>query len=244
MDLREAVRQGAIWTAGIAVLLLVGGGLIYGSWWLMADMFKPPAPPAKPVHIVIGLDLSQGNPLVISDIFSGKAGRRVADMIGGLPMRSKVTLRTFGTYSVNANPLQFDRVVSRRNPAAQVRRVVQGLITGVPKLVADGRLKAQLHSNIVPFLLNMAEIIDCAGTETIIVLITDGLEESEIARLNGANATLPPLATPVFEGCRRLEMLGLGQGLASITETQRLRQIWQDWATQAGFQSFRGLNDW
>lgn len=244
MRIGEAARLAGIWTAGIAVLLVVGGGLLYGTWWLMAGMFREPAPPAKPVHIVVGLDLSQGNPLVLSDVFSGKAGRRVAGMIDGLPMRSKVTLRTFGSYSVNANPLQFDRVISRRNPAPQVRRVVQGIVTGVPKLVAEGRLKAQQHSNILAFLQNMAQIISCAETETVIVLITDGIEESELARLNNADATLPPPAAPLFEGCRRLEILGLGQGLASFKDTQRLRQVWQEWATQAGFQSFRGLNDW
>jgi hypothetical protein len=244
MNLKEALRLGSIWVAGTLALLVAAGGMVYGTWWLLAGMAKEPPPPAKPVHIVIGLDLSQGNPLILSDVFSSKAGRRIASMIDGLPMRSRVTLRTFGNYNVNVNPLQFDRVISRRSPSAQVKNVVQGIVSGVPKLIAEGKLKAQQQSNIVAFLQNMAHVTDCAAMETVFVLISDGIEESEIARLNGKDGTLPPPQDAMFKGCHRLEILGLGQGLASLTETQRLRETWQEWAEQAGFESFRGLNDW
>lgn len=244
MKLGETVRTGSVWAAGILILLVVGGAMVYGTWWVMAGMFREAPPPARPVHVIIGLDLSQGNPLILSDVFSNKAGRRLADRLADLPMRSKVTLRTFGSYSVNANPLQFDRVISRRHPPDQVRNVVKGIVAGVPKLIADGRLKAQQQSNIVPFLMNMSQIADCAAVDTVVVLVTDGVEESEIARLNGGDGALPPPSGPLFEGCTLLEILGLGQGLASVSETRRLREIWQEWATQAGFKSFRGLNDW
>ncbi|MFW6027483.1 MAG: hypothetical protein ACOC91_01615 [bacterium] len=244
MKFGEAVRLTSAWIAGILLLLAVGGAMIYGTWWVVAGKFREPPQTAAPRHYVIGLDLSQGNPLVISDVFSGKAGRRIAAMITDLPMRSKVTLRTFGSYSVNANPLQFDRVISRRHPPDQVREIVKGIVSGVPKLITDGRLKTQQQSNIMAFLLNMAQITDCSAAKTTVVLVTDGLEASEVARLNGGDDGLPPPPSALFEGCRRLEILGLGQGLASVEETRRLRQIWQEWATQAGFQSFRGLNDW
>lgn len=243
MNLGEALRLAGAWTVGILTLLLVIGGMLYGTWWLMERMAVEPPPPPQPKHVIIGLDLSQGNPLILSNVFSGKAARRVAGTIEDLPMRSKVTVRTFGNYTLIANPLQFDRVISRRHPPEQVRRVVQGLISGVPKLIADGRLKAQQHSNIVPFLQNMAQVTDCSAAETTVILVTDGLEESEVARLDGSGEALPaPQA--IFQGCRLLEMLGLGQGLKSVTETQRLRQIWEEWAKQAGFESFNGLNDW
>lgn len=244
MKFGEAARLTGVWTAGILAFLAIGGAMFYGLWWVMAGMMRDPSPPAKPVHVIVGLDLSQGNPLIISDIFSSKAGRRVAGMLDDLPMRSKVTLRTFGNYNVNANPLEFDRQISRRNPAEQVRRTVRGLISGVPKLIAEGRLKAQRRSNIVPFLLNMAQVTDCTAAETTVVLITDALEDSELARLDGEGGALPPPAEAVYAGCERLEILGLGQGLASVEETRRLRAIWEEWATQAGFESFRGLNDW
>lgn len=244
MRMGEAARLTGTWILGLVVLAVGGGALLYGTWLMIAGLFEEPAPAQKPLHVIIGLDLSQGNPLILNDVFSTKAGARVARTLEDLPMRSKVTLRSFGSYSSGANPLTFDRVISQRHPPAQVQRVVRSLIGGVPELVARGRLRVQQQSNIVPFLENMSQIADCSAADTYVILVTDGLEDSEIARLGGDNDTLPPPSRAYFQDCKLLEMLGLGQGLPDHNETRRLRDIWSQWAKDAGFESFRGLNDW
>ncbi len=159
-------------------------------------------------------------------------------------MKSKVTLRTFGVYNATFNTLRLDRQISRQYPADSVARVVEGLIAGVPQLVNRGTLTAQNKTNILSFLDNMSQVVDCEGMETIVILASDGIEDSELARQNRDIENLPtPVGAP-FQGCKRLEILGIGQGINSPTITARLRRQWREWAQAAGFDAFRGLNDW
>lgn len=208
------------------------------------DLVAPAATYESPHHIVIGLDLSKSNPLVINQIYASKVAKRVGSMIENLPMRSKVTVRTFGVYNAAANNLRINRVISRRHPAKQVSSVVEGVIAGVPKLISRGTLRAQMKTNILSFLDNMAQVLDCSEMPTIVVLASDGIEDSELARQTRSTDTLPPPIGQPFAGCERLEILGIGQGVNLPSVTARLRQQWGDWANQAGFKEFRGLNDW
>jgi hypothetical protein len=114
----------------------------------------------------------------------------------------------------------------------------------VPQLVRRGTLRAQDKTNILSFLDNMSQVVDCTEMETIVVLASDGIEDSELARQNRDFAQLPPPAGAPFEGCKRMEILGLGQGINLPSVTARLRQQWTEWARAAGFEEFRGLNDW
>lgn len=208
------------------------------------DFLPGSSAPAEPQHIVIGLDLSKSNPLVINRLYAAKVGKRIGGMIKDLPMKSKVTLRTFGVYNATFNTLRYDKQISRRNPAENVAKVVEGLIGGVPQLVNRGTLTAQNKTNILSFLDNMAQVVDCSEMTTIYVLASDGIEDSELARQNRDVGDLPtPVGAP-FQGCKRLEILGIGQGVNLPSVTARLRRQWREWARAAGFEEFQGLYDW
>ena len=79
---------------------------------------------------------------------------------------------------------------------------------------------------------------------TTIILASDGIEDSDYARLGRADSHLPPPEGRPFKGCAELDVLGLGEGTKSPRVTTRLRSEWSDWAGAAGFARFQGLNDW
>lgn len=76
-----------------------------------------------------------------------------------------------------------------------------------------------------------------------IILASDGIEDSEFARL-ATGGSLPAPDRQLYRGCARLTIYGLGQGSGSPVTTQRLRNQWTNWAQHAGFSAFEGLNDW
>lgn len=198
-----------------------------------------------PMRLVIGLDLSKSNPLVDSKPYA----QSVADLVGGeiqdLPLASIVMLRTFGAYSAASNNLKIDRRLSvdgDERPEA-VASLMSEIIAGVPKLVRDGTLEAQDTTNIVSFLESMSQFVDCSETDTRVILVSDGIEDSDYAHLADPDATLP---TPgrIYAGCSELEILGLGQGQKDPRVTERLRADWGAWAKAAGFKDFSGLDNW
>jgi len=126
--------------------------------------------------------------------------------------------------------------------AEDMANLISGVISGVPQMVRQGRIQEQNATNIVPFLNNMAKIVDC-HMPTTVILATDGVEDSQVAKLKRQAATLPP-PQAIFAGCQSLEILGIGRGLNSPRDTERLHAEWQNWAQAAGFQRFTALNDW
>lgn len=193
--------------------------------------------------VVIGLDLSKSNPLVISDSYAAKAAGWVRRFLRRLEPASEIRLRTFGVYDQSANVLTLDREIYSEYRPEDAEREMGTIIAGIPKLVANGTLEAQDETNILPFLFDVAEVLDCKAVSTRIILITDGLEDSEFADLSDPEADLPK-RRDIFEDCTELQIVGLGQGLASPKETERLRKEWESWANYAGFKSFRGLSSW
>lgn len=199
-----------------------------------------------PERIVIGLDLSESNPLVSNSTYAAAAAALVAENIKSLPMASEVMLRTFGSYSGQKNNLRIDRQISSQKdekPAA-VASLVEEIIANVPKLVRDGTLESQSRTNILPFLEDMAEFVDCSKMDTTVVLVSDGIEDSEYARLVRRDDSLPAPSSQLYEGCSELLIVGLGQGSDSPSFTQHLRAEWSAWAKSAGFRNFDGLSDW
>lgn len=194
--------------------------------------------------LVIGLDLSKSNPMVTNDDYARRVADRVAPMVEAMPLRGRVMVRSFGSYDATSNTLRIDQVLSARAKPEDFARGLKTLISGVPKLVRDRKLVAQNKTNILPFLQTMSEVVSCDTHPVTFVLLTDGVEDSEYARLKQASATLPEPSHRRFEGCGELQILGLGQGLNSPKATQRLRTVWGDWAQEAGFARFVGLYDW
>ncbi len=198
----------------------------------------------RPQTFVIGLDLSKSNPLISDKGYAERAAARTAKEIAALPLKSRVMLRTFGSYDGSANGLKVDQVISSHARPDAVAQGIAQLIANVPELVARGKLEAQGKTNIVPFLDTMSQVVDCRESDVHVVLLTDGFEDSEYAHLTRYGGTLPAPATPTYRGCNELLILGLGQGGGSPSATKRLRLAWSAYAKAAGFQHFSGLYDW
>lgn len=201
------------------------------------------APPV-PQTVVIGLDLSQSNPLVKDDAYAARVGARTAQELMALPLRSRVMLRTFGSYDGSENGLKVDQMISSHAKPQSVAQGVAELIAHVPALVRAGKLKAQGMTNIVPFLDTMSEVVDCKTSEVRVILVTDGFEDSEYAHLTKHGGHLPSPDAADYEGCGSLTILGLGQGSGSPSATMHLRKEWKSYAEKAGFSGFTGLYDW
>lgn len=201
-------------------------------------------------RLVIGLDLSESNPLITNPQFALKLAERVADEIETLPVRAEVLVRTFGDNDAAANTMQINEVISARNKSDAVAEDVGLLIASMPTLVAEGKIPAQSTTNIIAFLQTMHEAIGECKTPTRFILLSDGLEDSEYARLRLASSQLPPIVIKPPQDkrykCDELQILGLGQGLNKYEDIDRLRETWKTWAVgrERPFKSFVGLNDW
>lgn len=198
--------------------------------------------PARPQTVVVGLDLSKSNPLVVDAAYAARVGQRTADELDTLPVRSRIMLRTFGSYDSSANALKIDEVISSRAKPETVAEGIGALISAMPKLVGEGKLKAQGYTNIVSFLETTSQLVDCEASDVRIILLTDGFEDSEYAKLARGGSLPRPEA--LYPGCAELMMLGVGQGGGSPTVTRRVKEQWAGWAEAAGFRKFTGLYDW
>jgi len=198
----------------------------------------------SPKRLIIGLDISLSNPLIADPNFAAKAARRIGGMVGEMGFASEVHVRTFGSYDASQNPFYYDTLLSRRARPEEVEAEIEKLISGIPTLVSRGRFHPQRRTNIIGFLDNVRESIGCRGMPTTIVLASDGIEDSEYARLDDPDDHLPLPEGRPFRGCADLQILGVGQGTHSPKKAARLRREWSLWAEAAGFQQFSGLNDW
>ena len=97
-----------------------------------------PAGEAAPV-LVIGLDLSKSNPMVSNDAYARRVADRVAPMVEEMPLRGRVMVRSFGSYDATSNTLRIDQVLTARATPEDFARGLKTLISGVPKLVRDGK---------------------------------------------------------------------------------------------------------
>jgi len=225
----------AVATAGA----LVGGGAL--AMQMAGD--GQPQQVLHPQRIIIGLDLSRSNPLIDDPAFAARVALRIAGIVRNLSFASEVHVRTFGSYDPSSNNFAYDTVLSVRSRPEEVAAEIDRLIANTPRLVASGKWRPQQRTNILAFLDNVERGIGCGGMPTFIVLASDGIEDSDYARLNrGDHLPMPEGAG--FRGCRELAIYGLGQGAGSPRLTTHLRSEWSNWAQQAGFARFEGLNDW
>jgi hypothetical protein len=200
---------------------------------------------AKPTRrLIIGIDLSKSNPITVDRGFANKVANRVRGMIEELGFASEIYVRTFGAYNSADNSFYYDAKLSIRSRPDAVASEVSKLIASAPALVAAGRWRAQSTTNVLAFLDNAVHSFGCAGMPTDVVLASDGLEDSEYARLKTPGAQLPMPRSRAFSGCQGLYIFGLGRGQKSPARTIELRNQWRRWAQAAGFSSFTGLNDW
>lgn len=196
----------------------------------------------RPQTVIIGLDLSKSNPLVEDQAYAARVAQRAAGEIEHLPLRSRVMLRTFGSYDTGANALKIDEVISARSKPQAVAEGMSAIIAAIPRLIDEGKLQAQGYTNVVSFLENMSQLVDCQASEVHVILLTDGFEDSEYTKLASGGSL--PTPERLYPGCAELTMLGVGQGGGSPTSTRRVREQWASWAEAAGFEKFTGLYDW
>ena len=233
--------------AAVTAFGLVGGGAV--AYEAARDVTRVEASLTDeaglaPKRLVIGIDISKSNPLVDDGAFAAKVAARVANIVRGLGMASEVHVRTFGSYDASSNNFYYDALISARNRPENVAAEIRKLIAGTPMLVRSGKWRSQSNTNILAFLDNVSQSIGCSGLPTTVVLASDGIEDSEYARLMSTHAHLPKPEGRPFRGCAEMEILGLGQGTHSPIITARLRSEWTAWAAAAGFGRFVGLNDW
>lgn len=203
----------------------------------------PPIDTGAPRRVIVGLDLSSSNPLVDDASYARKVGERVREEFETLAFRSEVRIRTFGAYDSSSNPFAFDATISTKQRPEVLGRDMETFITNIPLLVKQGKMETQPYTNILAFLEELSIELDCKSLPTQIILVTDGVEDSEYVRLKYRDAKLPR-PKKIFSGCYELQMLGVGRGIDSVTETARIRKEWQTWAKRAGFKKFKGVNDW
>jgi hypothetical protein len=231
-----------------AVALIGGGAMALDATRtahpIAASAYTDDEADRPPARLVIGIDLSKSNPLIENSDFAAKVGERVADTIRKLGFASEVHVRTFGSFDATSNPFYYDTVISARARPEAVASEVERLISGTPLLVANGKWKAQGRTNILAFLDNASRSEGCSGLPTTIILATDGIEDSQLARLDDPSDHLPDTDGKPFAGCSELQILGIGEGTRSPVKTARLRAEWTRWAHAAGFAKFEGLNDW
>jgi hypothetical protein len=226
---------------------LLGGGLLAVQATDEAVSYVRVAQASEalaPKRIIIGIDLSKSNPLIDNPAFAAKVAQRIAGQVRGLGFASEVHVRTFGNFDASSNTFAYDTVISTHARPENVAAEIEKLISGTPALVEHGKWMAQNNTNIVAFLDNTVLSIGCSGMPTIVILASDGIEDSEYARLSEEDSRLPPPEGRPFRGCAELQILGVGQGTRSPIETVRLRTQWTRWAESAGFIRFLGLNDW
>ena len=202
-----------------------------------------PLDPGAPRRAIVGLDLSSSNPLVDDIAYARKAASRIGDDFQGLAFRSEVRIRTFGAYDSGSNPFSFDATISTRQRPEVLARDTETFISNIPLLVRQGKLKTQPYTNILAFLEELSLTVDCKTLPTQVILVTDGVEDSEYVRLKYRGAKLPK-PKKIFSGCYELQILGIGRGVDSVTETNRIRAEWKKWAKSAGFLTFSAINDW
>lgn len=237
--------MGRKWFFNELVWLITFAVILVGSY-TASSLAKDANSAFQPTTIVIGVDLSQSNPLVRDDVFAARVAERIRPTILAMAPRSRVVLRSFGSYDESSNgTLSLDVVIAPRTARAQeISLLVAQAIAGVPKMVRSGRLRVQRDTNIVPFLMNMSRVTDCHAMPTYFILASDGVEDSQVANLARRTATLPAPNIAPFPGCEELQILGIGRGLNSPADTERLQGEWRFWSQAAGFKSFTGLNDW
>ena len=203
----------------------------------------PPIDSGAPRRVIVGLDFSSSNPLVVDAPYARKVGARIRDEFETLAFRSEVRIRTFGAYDSSSNPFSYDATISTKQRPEVLGRDMETFITNIPLLVKQGKMETQPYTNILAFLEELAIELDCSTLPTQIILVTDGVEDSEYVRLKYRDAKLPR-PKKIFSGCYELQMLGVGRGIDSVTETARIRKEWKDWAKRAGFKKFKAVNDW
>lgn len=197
------------------------------------------------LHILI--DLSDSSPTVLSDQFARKSAKAVDEHLERLELGSTVCINTFGEYSRAKNIISFKFTLLNRKGARSkdVRMMVKKIISRLPELVRNGKLKIQKKTSLIGELKLLKQRLD-PGTRNVVIILGDLLEFSADANayklIKLKNGCLPNPERNFLEG---VEVVALGAGFSvkNSNQNDRLKGIWTKYFKQAGVSKFVYLTD-
>jgi hypothetical protein len=184
------------------------------------------------IELAILVDVSASNPLVSSQEQASRIANDIAPFFDLLTEGSRVTMATFGAYDLTRNPMRQFVVSTRARPSA-IKQGVLSEIQNLPVYAQTGKLQPQERTNIVAALEDIAGRADCQAFRTLVIVATDGIENSEYGQLPPKNAK------PIFKGCAEIHFIGING--VSAKHTQQLIAEWQRWSNEAGFLKVRAI---
>ena len=191
--------------------------------------------------VIVLLDLSGSTAHITSASFAAKAGAYVAREVAGLPLGSRVSLRTFGQADATANGLALDYTLTKRRGTKprEVAAKLASVLSAVPKLAASGKLKVQDRTQIIRALHDLSGLVK--GRNARLIIISDMLEFSPDAncyRLAACNSGQLPAPPAGLLAGARVAAIGCGYGLKTAAQSRRLQELWSRWFEQAGAAEF------
>lgn len=178
---------------------------------------------ADPAHVLIMLDASASNPMVVNTGHAKRVAADVVKMIGTLNMRDLVTISTLGEYDVTKNHTR-DALINRKFPPNVALSTIGNMITTFPQHVNSNAGGVQQATSIIGSLEMMARRVSCNTHDVQIYVLSDGQENVQ---------DLKTIPDALFSGCSKMTIVGLiGK---NPSHTKQLAADWMRWCKAAGF---------
>lgn len=226
----------------------------------LGTAFPARAAAAEPTLLIIGVDISQSNPLVLGPQMDGlraRARERVREAIGSLELGSIIMIRTFGDnaamHPALGRPDSPELIVYPRHPVPAFRSMAtaraalaDAYVARVDAAIAAATAAPDPYTRIRRFLRDsLVAVNDKADfTDPVrqivtqrrvkFLLLTDGVEDDPPVRLLRGSALGAPGFT--IPRCSELRMVGFGQAERTMPAAQltHLQEEWQAWSAAVG----------
>lgn len=192
--------------------------------------------PVMAKTVILAIDVTPSTAFTTNAGFARIAGEWIAKELRDLPEGTTVRVETLGDYGLKANIKRASFVIAPRMSARRVARTVGGLVSNLPKLIAEGKLTEGRSTHIVGYLDLARYSLNCTEQDTRIILLSDGVESGEVDHraLMAGNAGLPKPEAGMLKGCH-LTMAAIGQANGATPAMARhLIKEWAAYATAAG----------
>ncbi|MDX6771005.1 MAG: hypothetical protein SF051_15850 [Elusimicrobiota bacterium] len=215
---------------------------------------------AEPTLLVIGVDVSQSNPLLLGpqfDAYREASRQRVRDAVGAMEAGSRVMIRTFGDNLATPRSLgvaDAELIPQPRHPDARFRRVetlrpliAEAVVQKVDLAIESGRADPDDYTRITRFIEAMSAPVAAHSVfqnpvrgavprGVRFLLLTDGIEDDPPnGRLlrGGALPASPGFTVP---NCAELRLVGFGQARTTLPSDAltRMRDEWRRWSGAVG----------
>lgn len=216
---------------------------------------------AGPSVLVVGIDVSQSNPLLLAgaqfDQYRLNSKQRVRDAVNQLEAGSVLMIRTFGDNLATPRALGVADVtiipLGRHAPDPRLRTlesyraaVADEAARKVDQAIALAQAHADPYTRITRFLEALSAPVSALAVfqnpvagpqprDVRFLLLTDGVEDDPPNRLaRGAN--LPAASAARYQRCTELKMVGFAQAATTMTRAAEthMRDEWTRWAATLG----------